>query len=654
MRYAILFMIFFGFITQEDRDNRDFYLKHFETHFTEEVGSLRIPETFHCVWLGHTPFPSMDNLAQWKAAHPHWRVCLWMDHLPSKVPEGIELRSVDEVTFELLGDLYHQANHYGEKSEILRLEILYSEGGVYIDHDTRPIQSFDPLNRQYDFYAGLEKDGSSILSTSIFPSTHLMAARSRHFLIHNAMRAWLRDSSEDESHDSSSLYSRVRSRSINALKVATRSMCLFGTKDIIFPHHYFSEKHTKKGLFATHAHLGSWHQFDRVAEEQVWKRVRKLEKHLSTTQTLLFVVLGCNLLLGFLFLRKIRVIALLPFLFFVTSCQDQISEFEKHMGKGTAHWKHVLTTEQSQLTPYEKLYEKNKHLIKAPVADTKIPHVIHFIWVGPKAFPPQSIENVRTWIARHPTWRVKFWTDRPRPLPCSQMEFCDIATFHFSHLEKQYLDSHNYGEKSDILRYEILLQEGGVYVDHDANCLQSFENLHSHFDFYCGLEAPHPPFVGRNITSGNGVLGSRPNHPVIQKVLAFIGENWDKTSQKIRGNDPASKSDLVLARTYIALTHALETSVDIASNIDIVLPSAYFFAKKGIPSLYSQHFYATAWADNHADFPFHRSVEKKLSRVQKRSTQLLSLASAIILLNLSLLFWYFYPIIRKSIRQRND
>lgn len=35
----------------------------------------------------------------------------------------------------------------------------------------------------------------------------------------------------------------------------------------------------------------------------------------------------------------------------------------------------------------------------------------------------------------------------------------------------------NYGEKSDILRYEILCQFGGIYVDCDFECLKSFDGL---------------------------------------------------------------------------------------------------------------------------------------------------------------------------------
>jgi hypothetical protein len=177
------------------------------------------------------------------------------------------------------------------------------------------------------------------------------------------------------------------------------------------------------------------------------------------------------------------------------------------------------------------------------------------------------------------------------------VEVIDVTQFPFQVLRRQFYESENWGEKSDILRYEILFQEGGVYVDHDANCLQSFEGMHKGYDFYCGLETPHEAFVGRNITCGNGVIGARAGHPTLQKVLQRIAEKWDALKIEFRGRDPHSKIEIVMQRTYIALTHCLESTFNREGNSDIVLPSAYFFAKNGIAPILSQHFYATSWDD---------------------------------------------------------
>jgi hypothetical protein len=323
-------------------------------------------------------------------------------------------------------------------------------------------------------------------------------------------------------------------------------------------------------------------------------------------------------------------------------------DFDALMGKKTKHWEFVSQEKDRAFLAFTKqIYEKNKEAQNQyqPNSNFKIPPVIHFIWLGPKHFPPESVENVRTWIVKHPGWTVKFWTDRPRPAPVTEMQVIDVSSFAFQTLGRQFHESENWGEKSDILRYEILFQEGGTYVDHDANCLRSFVGLHKAYDFYCGLEAPHEAFVGRNITCGNGVIGARAGHPTIERVIGRIEENWDGLKKKFRGKDPHSKIEIVMQRTYIALTHSLEGTMNLPGNMDIVLPSGYFFAKSGIPSLFSQHFYATSWDDfrhkkSETDKIFEKMVNKLLhdARSMVRNVLLVLLLQLIIVVLVVKLF----------------
>jgi hypothetical protein len=292
-------------------------------------------------------------------------------------------------------------------------------------------------------------------------------------------------------------------------------------------------------------------------------------------------------------------------------------DFDTLMGKNTRHWHFVAQEKDIAFLLFAKeIYEKNKDAESSCQDHYKIPPVIHFIWLGPKHFPPKSVENVRTWIAQNPGWKVKFWTDRARVPPCEGMEMVYVSDFSFQKLGRQFSESENWGEKSDILRYEILFQEGGVYADHDANCLKPFEGMHKGYDLYCGLEAPHEAFVGRNITCGNGVIGSRAGHPTIKKVIDCIEERWDALKTQFRGKDPHSKIEIVMQRTYIALTHCLEGTMNRQGNTDIVFPAGYFFAKSGIPSICSQHFYATSWDDfRHKKSDEERNLEKAMNKL---------------------------------------
>ncbi|HEY2810089.1 MAG TPA: glycosyltransferase [Rhabdochlamydiaceae bacterium] len=270
--------------------------------------------------------------------------------------------------------------------------------------------------------------------------------------------------------------------------------------------------------------------------------------------------------------------------------------FDALMGKETKHWGYVTERKDKDFLRFAKeIFDVNQAYEFTAEGPYKIPRVIHFIWLGPKHFPPESVENVRTWIAQNSDWKIKFWTDRKREVPCDAMEIAYVSDFSFEKLRECYCDSDNWGEKSDILRYEILWQEGGVYVDHDANCLQPFDGLHRGYDLYCGMETPHPPFVGKAITCGNGVIGARKGHPTIAKVTDLIHNRWASLKHKFRGRDHYSKMEIVIQRTYMALTDAVCDTLNREGNRDIILPAAYFFAKNRIPPLYSQHFFANSW-----------------------------------------------------------
>jgi hypothetical protein len=319
----------------------------------------------------------------------------------------------------------------------------------------------------------------------------------------------------------------------------------------------------------------------------------------------------------------------------------QEDDFDALMGKETSHWSHVKQAQDVETLQWAKtLYQKNKPAQFVKEGPFKIPPVIHFIWLGPRSFPPESVQNVRTWIAQNPGWKVKFWTDREREPPCLGMETVLIQNSHFAKLGKCYEASQNWGEKSDLLRYEILSQEGGVYVDHDANCLQPFHGMHRGYDLYCCLETPHTPFVGKAVTCGNGVIGAKPGHPTIQRVIDLIHERWDGLGEKYQGRDDYSRIEVVMQRTYIALTHALPSTVGQGNNTDIVLPAAYFFAKSGISPLYSEHFYASAWDD----FKVRKSAtdqnaEKSLGKIRRKNQNLSLLIMGLIALNGGLFFW---------------
>ncbi|MFS8564219.1 MAG: hypothetical protein LVR00_07930 [Rhabdochlamydiaceae bacterium] len=324
-----------------------------------------------------------------------------------------------------------------------------------------------------------------------------------------------------------------------------------------------------------------------------------------------------------------RYLWLLSVIFFFGCSKQEVkkqsTDFEELMGKNLPAWSYVKTKEDREnLQFFKSLYDKNFPLMASPSENVHIPKVLHVIWIGPKPFPPESVKNIHSWMTHNPHWKVKFWTDRKRTLPHENMQECRVQDFHFLQLARCYKYSENYGEKSDLLRYEILYQEGGVYIDHDVECMQSFDLFNNTYDFYVGMQMPDTTFLSSSVVPTNNLIGARAGHPIMKRCLDVIEKNWDRIEQEYPGNDRNSMISRVAHRTFIVLGDSYTASRGQGANRDIVFPAFYFNAPKGTPAIFSRHQFKGTWFES--ETLFEQSVRKRLVRITKKTNkQLLSL-----------------------------
>ena len=96
-----------------------------------------------------------------------------------------------------------------------------------------------------------------------------------------------------------------------------------------------------------------------------------------------------------------------------------------------------------------------------------IPKIIHQIWLGGE--PPDWIARcMDSWVTHHPRWRFRLWTEQDC-VGLQNQSLYDLAP--------QMFPDHYHQFRSDLLRYEILAAEGGVYVDSDMECLRPIDAL---------------------------------------------------------------------------------------------------------------------------------------------------------------------------------
>lgn len=639
MRFFFLFLLFplcAAVRTPEDVERLAFFERFSKV---ETVTEHQIPKTLHFIWLGLSSFPesSAINVRKWKEMHPGFRLCFWTDVEQPKAPcEGVEMRQIFDLAFTELEEPFAKADNFGERAKMLAYEILFQEGGIYIDHDVSPCKSLDSLIGNVGFFCGLEPEGVSVLSSSIYPATHLFGAAKGHEVVEGAM-CWLKENWDEleEKHPGTlplAIFSRAAHRTFWALSEGIQRAQ--GSDILILPSEAFGDFQASQSSFAIHSHAASWYKAPLSGEDQKLKELLKKEKENSNlVLSLGFLSLGVPVL-AFLALRKRAALILFPLLF----APLQADEFDFHMGSETPHWQHLAEERDLKLLKECKALFLEAH---PQNKDYLIPPVAHFIWLGPRPFPPESVENVRTWMALHPDWHFKFYTDRLRDPPCKGMQCIQVKEYPFQFLKDRFQETQNWGEKSDILRFEILYREGGVYVDHDAKCLKSFVPFHKSHDFYACFETPHPVVMGRCLTVGSGLVAARPGHPVILRVLDLMERRWDRLNKKYRGSDGYTRMQRVMERTYMPLTEAIEEGVPYPG---VVFPAAYFFPKGGIDPIYSEHFFANAWASEEgAGQKIEKNKRQLLGQLKKRSQMNERLLTAFIVINiLAFVGLFFY------------
>jgi len=297
--------------------------------------------------------------------------------------------------------------------------------------------------------------------------------------------------------------------------------------------------------------------------------------------------------------------------------------FEILEGQETKDWHYIQTQQDYQdLAYYKELYERNyKHQFNCNLT-FKIPTVVHLIWLGPKPFPIDSVNNIRSWIAHHPDWTFKFWTDRHYSPPCNGMEVHLLDDFVFQFLKTQFKESSNWKEKSDMWLYEILYQEGGMCIDHKFSCIKPFHGLHTGYDFYAALNAPHEEIDSLALSVGIEILGAKAQHPIFLAAINNILERWDRKTKKFCTPISSTQVRLGMYRTFIAMTLALKEGLNHPENTDIIFPASYFYAKRSLPGFYTQRPMSTFWDRSHKNFT-KRIFYNVLQNIKKQNAKII-------------------------------
>jgi len=128
-----------------------------------------IPRILHQVWVGPLPLP--DEYARyresWRRHHPEWEMRLWTDE---SLPDDF-----------VRPEVYERLRKPAERSDIIRLEVLFRFGGVYVDTDCECLRPIDPLLRD-----GVDLFG--IYDSPVKVHTAVIGSVRGHLLLERALR----------------------------------------------------------------------------------------------------------------------------------------------------------------------------------------------------------------------------------------------------------------------------------------------------------------------------------------------------------------------------------------------------------------------------------------------------------------------------------
>ncbi len=208
---------------------------------------LKIPKIIHFIWLG-SPLPEEFKplLRSWIQHHEArgWRFKLWLD----KDVESFPLYNRKE---------YDSIDNYGMKSDILKWEIMYHFGGVYVDVDYECLKPLDILHYTYDFYTGIQPLDTQVVQLG----AALFAARPKHPILKHCIETIKTDWHHKGAPKKSGPVHFTKSFALTAGKDGSKDVAL--PASYLYPQgcrqrKYDPDKWVDEGAYAIHHWAKSW------------------------------------------------------------------------------------------------------------------------------------------------------------------------------------------------------------------------------------------------------------------------------------------------------------------------------------------------------------------------------------------------------------
>lgn len=159
-----------------------------------------------------------------------------------------------------------------------------------------------------------------------------------------------------------------------------------------------------------------------------------------------------------------------------------------------------------------------------------IPKIIHYCWFGPNTLPETERKCIESWKKYLPDYQIMFWNE----------ENFDINSVTYV---KQAYELKKYAFVSDYVRFSVLYEYGGIYLDTDQEILKNLDE-YLEDDIVLGFE-------NRTMIAA-GLIGAISGHPFIRDVM-----NYYQTHNFVE-NDVIDTTTIVQIMTKILVQRGFE------------------------------------------------------------------------------------------------
>ena len=130
------------------------------------------------------------------------------------------------------------------------------------------------------------------------------------------------------------------------------------------------------------------------------------------------------------------------------------------------------------------------------------------IWIGPN---PAPLKWMHTWRDKHPDWEYSIFTD----------EMLHSRKWHNQHLIDAYYRFKKWPGVSDLIRYELLYEQGGFWPEADMTCLENTDEL-----FDAQYDHAYSCFEDESGRGNNiqPVMACNPGNPFVKHLIDTLHE----------------------------------------------------------------------------------------------------------------------------------